>query len=113
MIIMSPLDAAAAVFGYVQHHKDGPKDLQPPSNENICFNKVESNTEGSSATVLLLKKLYNFVGNVMHEFGLDEAFFVQPIADITVTARIITEMLTSFISPSFHHLPNCKLFLIL
>lgn len=94
MIIMSPIDAAAAVFGYIQH---GPKNLRhsrPLHEGKICFFEAEPTTDESSATATLLKKFANFLGKFMYKLGLSETL-VQPIADISVTARIICEILTS------------------
>ena len=102
---MSPVDAAAAVFGHIQH---GPQNSTQHShvtnNENICFNTTEATNEDTSATALLLKKFASFIGTVIHEFGLGETLFVQPIADIHFTAHIVAEMITSLIS-SFSKLP--------
>jgi hypothetical protein len=100
MIIMSPLDAAAAAFGYVQH---GPKNFTQCSHvtneENICFGKTEPIQEDSSATAVLFQKFVTLLGSVIHKFGIGETF-VQPIADIRATTRIISEMLTSLIASS-------------
>lgn len=110
---MSPIDAAAAVFGHLQHRENA-TDLhhhsRAPYEENAHFKeeeeKVESNEGDRSATIILLKRLAKFVGNLIHDIGLDEVFFVQPIADITVTARILKDMLTSFMPKSKLQVPD-------
>ena len=100
MIIMSPIDAAAAAFGYIQHSQKNSTQYSHVTNddENICPNKEESMQEDSCATSILLKRFASFLGSVMREFGLGETLFVQPISDIRVTALIINEMLTSVIT---------------
>ncbi len=109
---MSPIDAAAAVFGHLQHHEDATvlHHSRAPYEENAHFKEeeveVESNEGDRSATIILLKKFAKFVGNLIHDIGLDEVFFVQPIADITVTARILKEMLTSFMPKSKLQVPD-------
>jgi hypothetical protein len=111
IIIMSPINAAAAVFGHLQHHGDA-NDLhhsRAPYEENAHSKEeeeVEPNDGDRSATIILLKKFAKFVGNLIHEIGLDEVFFVQPIADITVTARILKDMLTSFMPKSKLQVPD-------
>mmetsp|Transcript_22208 Transcript_22208/g.36315 ORF Transcript_22208/g.36315 Transcript_22208/m.36315 type:complete len:391 (-) Transcript_22208:50-1222(-) len=99
MIIMSPIDAAAAAFGYIQHSQKNSTQHSHVTNddENVSFNKVDSIQEDSSATSILLKRFASFLGSVIREFGLRETF-VQPISDIRATARIISEMLTSVIT---------------
>mmetsp|Transcript_6526 Transcript_6526/g.9971 ORF Transcript_6526/g.9971 Transcript_6526/m.9971 type:complete len:390 (+) Transcript_6526:170-1339(+) len=102
MIIMSPIDAAAAAFGYIQHGQKNSTQTSHVTNndENICFNKAKSEQDDDScATAILLKRFASFLGSVIHDFGLGDTF-VQPISDIRVTARIISEMVTSFIASS-------------
>lgn len=100
---MSPVDAAAAAFGYIQNHRMQPEQHPEANNydKNICTNKAEDSIqECTSATVILLTKFASFLGSVIHEFGFGETL-VQPISDIQATARIISEILTSLIaSPS-------------
>jgi hypothetical protein len=105
---MSPIDAAAAVFGQLQHH-EALHHSRAPYEENAHSKEeeeVEPNDGDRSATIILLKKFAKFVGNLIHEIGLDEVFFVQPIADITVTARILKDMLTSFMPKSKLQVPD-------
>eukprot|EP00573_Skeletonema_grethae_P001479 CAMPEP_0201687414 /NCGR_PEP_ID=MMETSP0578-20130828/1494_1 /ASSEMBLY_ACC=CAM_ASM_000663 /TAXON_ID=267565 /ORGANISM="Skeletonema grethea, Strain CCMP 1804" /LENGTH=384 /DNA_ID=CAMNT_0048171571 /DNA_START=1 /DNA_END=1155 /DNA_ORIENTATION=- len=99
MIIMSPIDAAAAAFGYIQHSQQNSKQNSNVTidDENVCLNKVESTHEDSCATCILLKRFASFLGSIIREYGLAETF-LQPISDIRVTARILAEMLTSVIT---------------
>ena len=111
IIIMSPIDAAAAVFGHLQHYEDATDShhSRDQYEENAHFKdeeEVESSEGDRSATIILLKKFAKFVGNLIHQTGLDELFFVQPIADITVTARILKEMLPSFMPKSKLQVPD-------
>lgn len=97
---MSPLDAAAAAFGFIQH---GPENFTPCSHvindEKNCPDKTDPIQADNSATAILFLKFATFLGGVINKFGVGETF-VQPIADIRITARIVSEMLTSLIVSS-------------